>query len=268
MGYRFEKGFSGLAANVSTSPRRGIEQMTNGQGRVVVITGGTRGLGAALAEGFAREGASLALCGTDAAALAAVERRILALGVACVAELVDVTDVAATERWGGRVLDELGPPSVLINNASLLGCRVPLLEQSLEEWRRVIDVNLTGTFIGIRAFLPAMLRAGEGTVINVSSGAAIPPRVDWGAYAVSKSALESFSMNLAEELNGTGVRVYVVDPGGMRTDMRASAYPEEDPCTLKEPIATLPLFLWLTRDPDGISTGARIQADKWLAVRQ
>src|SRR5690554_1975855 len=109
-----------------------------------------------------------------------------------------------------------------------------------------------------------MLPAGNGSIINVSSGAAIPPRPGWGAYAVSKYALEGFSRNLAAELEGSGIRVNIVDPGAMRTDMRAAAYPDEDPGTLKEPEAIAPLFLWLAGDGSQGTTGQRFQADEWL----
>lgn len=124
--------------------------------------------------------------------------------------------------------------------------------------------NLNGTFNVTRAVAPLMVGAGSGSVINVSSGASLPPRVNWGAYAVSKAAVDAFSYNLAAELNGSGVRVNIVDPGAMRTSMRADAYPAEDPTTLKEAESIVPLFLWLATDRSRGVTGQRFQADEWL----
>lgn len=234
---------------------------------MVAITGASRGLGAALAEGFARAGASVAICATGADALRTVASRVEALGARCVADRVDVTDADAVADWIARATTELGAPSVLINNASVLGGRSPLAEYPVSEWREVLEVNLTGTLIVSRAVLPAMMEADDGSIINVSSGASIPPRTRWGAYGVSKAALDAFSINLARELSGTNVRVNVVDPGGMRTGMRAAAYPEEEPRTLKEPLSIVPLFLWLASDEARDVTGTRFQADEWLSAR-
>jgi NAD(P)-dependent dehydrogenase (short-subunit alcohol dehydrogenase family) len=230
-----------------------------------MITGGSEGLGLALALGFAEEGASVSICARSRDPLETARRSVAALGRPCVAEALDVTDQAAVTRWQRRTAEEIGHPDVLINNASLLGLRVPLREYPLDSWRRTIDVNLTGTLIAMQAVLPGMAANGGGSIINVSSGAAVPPRIRWGAYAVSKAALEGLSINLAAELQETGVRVNLVDPGAMRTAMRADAYPDEDPRLLKEPSALLPLFLWLAGPRSQGVSGQRIVADEWRA---
>lgn len=235
------------------------------EGRTVMITGASRGLGAALALAFAERGARVSLCARDVAALNETAGRIRELGAECVAAQVDVTDAAAVTEWTERTEAQLGPPDVLINNASVLGPRVGLAEFPLEQWRQVLEVNLTGAFVVTGAVLPGMLTAGRGSVISVTSGAAVLPRVDWGAYSVSKHALEGWSTNLARELEGTGVRVNLVDPGAMRTGMRAAAYPEEDPGTLKTPEQTTGVFLWLASDTSRGVTGRRFSADRWRA---
>jgi NAD(P)-dependent dehydrogenase (short-subunit alcohol dehydrogenase family) len=238
--------------------------MRDFQGRTVLITGASRGLGAALAEAFGRAGANVALCARGVTSLEDVDRRLRELGVATVAETVDVTDEEQVDSWVDRTRRTFGRIDAVINNASLLGPRQPLWECPIGEWQEVLDVNLTGTMIVTKAVLGPMRQARMGSIINVSSGAAIPPRKEWGPYGISKSAVEAFSFNLAAELEGTGIRVNVVDPGAMRTDMRARAYPEEDPARLKTPSSIAPLFLWLADPARGGVTGRRFQADEWL----
>jgi NAD(P)-dependent dehydrogenase (short-subunit alcohol dehydrogenase family) len=233
--------------------------------RTVMITGASRGLGAALATAFAGRGARVSICARDGTALDETADRVRGLGAECVAAEVDVTDAAAVAAWVERTEAQLGPPVVLINNASVLGPRVGLAEYPLEQWRQVLEVNLTGAFVVTGAVLPRMLAAGRGSVISVTSGAAVLPRVKWGAYSVSKYALEGWSTNLARELDGTGVRVNLVDPGAMRTGMRAAAYPAEDPATLKTPEQTTGIFLWLASDASLEVTGRRFSADRWRA---
>lgn len=237
-------------------------------GEVVAITGASRGLGAALALAAAREGADLALCARSGGALERVAGEARAAGARVVARAVDVGDGAALRRWVESAAADLGHPTVLINNASLLGSRAPLAEQPEEEWREVIEVNLTGSFLAARAALPGMLERGRGSIVQVSSGAAVVPRRRWGAYAISKLAVEGLALNLATELEGTGVRVNVVDPGAMRTEMRASAYPREDPETLKTPEETVEIFLWLAGEGSSGASGQRFQADEWLRARR
>ncbi len=228
-----------------------------------MITGASRGLGAALAKEFARAGARVALCARHLEALEETARVVRETGGECVARRLDVTDEDAVAGWVSDTIQELGPPAVLINNASVLGPRVELKDYPLESWRKAMAVNLDGVFITTDAVLPSMLRAGSGSIINVSSGAAVGARKGWGAYAVSKQAMETYSFNLAAELSGRGVRVNVVDPGAMRTEMRASAYPEEDPRTLKTPEETTGVFLWLAGSASGSMTGERLRADEF-----
>lgn len=233
-------------------------------GAVVMITGASRGLGKALATAFSRAGATVSLCARSPSSLESICAEITAAGGRCLARSVDVRDEQAVNAWVTETVEALGTPTVLINNASLLGPRSPLADFPLDSWREVLEVNLTGTLVVSRAVLRPMREARQGSIINVSSGAAIPPRKEWGAYAVSKDALEGLSINLASELEGSGVRVNIVDPGAMRTGMRAAAYPSEDPDTLKRPDTIGPLFLWLASDAAARVTGQRFQADDWM----
>lgn len=230
---------------------------------VVMITGVSRGLGRELVRAFAEAGAAVAGCARSSRELQRLRDELEADDLSADLAEVDVTDADAMVRWADRVERELGAPSVLVSNASVLGPRQPLAEHPLEEWRSVLDVNLTGSFIAARAVLPSMLRRGRGSIIQLSSGAAVPPRRDWGAYSVSKLAADGLAQNLAAELEGTGIRVNIVDPGAMRTAMRGDAYPVEDPSTLQPPAARVPIFLWLASDLAAGVTGERFRAAEW-----
>lgn len=238
--------------------------MTEGAGPVL-ITGASRGLGRALALEFARRGHDVALCARGRVELERVAAEVRGLGVRCVTEAVDVADAGEVERWVALAARELGAPAVLINNASVLGPRVDLADYPADEWEGAVAVNLNGTFFASKAVVPLMIGAGGGAILNVSSGAAIPPRVGWGAYAVSKAAVEALTRNMARELAETEIRVNAVDPGAMRTAMRAAAYPEEDPRRLKTPEETTGVFVWLAGADAKELTGERISADEWIA---
>src|SRR5581483_1297243 len=128
-----------------------------------------------------------------------------------------------------RVLGKWNAIDVLINNASILGPRETIQNYSEETWRQVIEINLNGSVYFAKAVLRPMLEAKSGVIVNVSSGAGIKGKKRWGAYAASKFALEGFTQVLRDELLDSHIRVHAFDPGAMQTDMRASAYPNEDP---------------------------------------
>lgn len=232
-------------------------------GEVVFITGASKGLGRALAAAFGDAGARLVLCARGEAALREAAEELEAGGAEVEWGVADVADAAAVDRQVARAAERFGPVSVLVSNASLLGPRVPLREHGLDEWRRVLDVNLTGTLIPILAVLPGMRAAGRGSVITVSSGVGNVARERWGAYAVSKWGVEALSRNLALEEAAAGVRVNMVDPGRLRTEMRREAYPEEDPSRPARPEDAVGVFLWLASGASAGVTGERFEALKW-----
>jgi NAD(P)-dependent dehydrogenase (short-subunit alcohol dehydrogenase family) len=233
------------------------------RGRSVLITGASRGLGRALALAFAREGARLVLCSRDAVAIEAIAEEAHAAGAPCLARAVDVTDADAVGRLVAEAEERWGPVHALVNNASVLGPRVPLRDHAPEAWRSALDVNLTGAWICCRAVLPGMRRAGTGSIINVTSSVGDEPRAGWGVYAVSKWALEGLTWNLALEEEHRGVRVNAVNPGGMRTGMRREAYPDEDPAAVPPPAEVVDVFLWLASDASAAVTGRRFEAREW-----
>ena len=234
-------------------------------GRVVLVTGAGRGLGRALVRRLVAHGALVSGCSRSRADLDALAGEFTDAQTPPLLLPADVTDAGSVARWVEAGMERFGRIDGLINNASILDERQPLRDVDLEEWRAVIDVNLTGTFIACRAVLPAMRAAGGGSIVNVSSGVGDRPRDRWGAYAVSKWALEGFSWNLALEERDAGVRVNVVDPGAMRTEMRRSAYPEEDPASLPEPKDATDVFVWLMHPDSASATGQRFVAREWAA---
>jgi NAD(P)-dependent dehydrogenase (short-subunit alcohol dehydrogenase family) len=230
-------------------------------GETVFITGASRGLGRALAHAFADAGARLVLCARGEADLAeAVDG--LPDGTEVEWGAVDVSDQGDVAALVARATERFGPIGTLINNASVLGPRAPLREHDIDAWRHVIEVNLTGTLVPTLAVLPGMRDAGRGAIINVSSGVGNIARARWGAYAVSKWGVEALSKNLALEEEDAGIRVNIVDPGRLRTEMRREAYPEEDPMKPAPPEDATGVFLWLASDESGV-TGERFRALEW-----
>lgn len=235
---------------------------TDLSGEVVFVTGASRGLGQALARAFADAGARLVLCARGEEDMARVAG---ALQETTEVEwgAVDVSDERGVAALVARAVERFGPITALVNNASILGPRVPLREHPLDEWRDVLEVNLTGTLVPTLAVLPGMRERGRGSIINVSSGVGNVARERWGAYAISKWGVEALAKNLALEESASGVRVNIVDPGRLRTEMRREAYPAEDPAKPAAPEQATDVFLWLaSQDSEGV-TGERFRALNW-----
>lgn len=232
------------------------------ENKVAMITGGSSGLGAALARRFAEAGASVSICGRHEAPLEAVCEKIEALSGLAIGVAADVTDPEQVDAWIARTLEAFGPIDAFVNNASILGERVPIEDAALDTWRQVLEVNLTGAFVCAKAIVPHLRETG-GSLINVSSGVGDHGRPLWGAYCVSKNGLEAMSEILAGELEHDGVRVNIVDPGSMRTGMRAAAYPDEDPDTLPEPYDVTDVFVYLASDRSRDVSGHRFRAKEF-----
>ncbi len=235
---------------------------TDLSGEVILTTGASRGLGRALADAFADAGARLVLCARSEEDMAAVAEA-LAGKTEVEWGAVDVTDEGAVAALVARAAERFGPITVLVNNASVLGPRVPLRDHPLDAWRSVLEVNLTGTLIPTLAVLPGMRELERGSIINVSSGVGNLARERWGAYAISKWGVEALSKNLALEEEGARVRVNIVDPGRLRTEMRREAYPDEDPRRPAPPEDATPVFLWLAGSESEGVTGQRFHALDW-----
>ena len=231
------------------------------QGKVVLVTGASQGLGRALALAYAREGASLVVNSRSEEGIRPVAGEVEELGVEVLAVAADVSRGEDARRLVEEAVGRFGRLDVLVNNAGLLGPRVAIEEYPEEEWRRVIDVNLTGPYLVSRATIPH-LREGA-SIINVVSGVSVEGRAGWGAYSVSKFGVEGLSQILAAELEDRGIRSNAVDPGGMRTKMRAAAYPGEDPQTRITPEENTAVFLYLASDESKGVTGERFKAQEF-----
>jgi NAD(P)-dependent dehydrogenase (short-subunit alcohol dehydrogenase family) len=233
-------------------------------GKVALITGGSRGIGRAIAVAYAREGARVFICARGAADLNQVVTHIRSTGGEAHARVGDKGDAAHVKAIVQAALEQFGKLDVLVNNASLLGPRVPLAEYPVSDWEEVVRVNLTGSFLMIREVLKVMIPQRSGSIINVSSGVGRIGRACWGAYAASKFGVEGLTQVLADELREFGIRANSVNPGPTRTEMRALAYPEEDPLTLPTPDHVAPVFVYLASDDSAAVTGQSFDARDWL----
>jgi NAD(P)-dependent dehydrogenase (short-subunit alcohol dehydrogenase family) len=231
------------------------------EGKVALITGASQGLGRALALEFAREGARVVVNARSEESIGPVAGEVEEVGAEVLAVAADVSREADVERLVRETVGRFDRIDVLINNAGLLGPRVGIEDYPEDEWRRVIDANLTGPFLVSKAAIPHL--SGGSSVINVVSGVSVEGRAEWGAYSVSKFGVEGLTQILAAELAERGVRVNAVDPGGMRTDMRAAAYPEEDPQTRITPEENTAVFLYLASDESEGVTGERFKAQEF-----
>ncbi len=216
---------------------------------VALVTGGSRGIGRALSIQLADTGATVYTCGRDEEALHETWSRA-GEDAELIAQSADVTEPLSMEALVARIHEESGPLDLLVNNAGLLGPLCPIEETPLEGWRRTLEVNLDGTFIATREAIPALREADSPLVLNVSSSVGRRGRGGWGAYSVSKFGLEGLTEILADELDDACV--VSVNPGGTATEMRARAYPDEDPETLPTPdeVAETMVLLARTLGPD------------------
>jgi NAD(P)-dependent dehydrogenase (short-subunit alcohol dehydrogenase family) len=231
------------------------------EGKVAMITGASQGLGRALALAYAKEGAQVVINSRSEEAIRQVAEEAESTGAEVLALAADVSKSADVEKMVGAAVERFGMIDVLVNNAGVLGPRVAIEEYPKDEWRRVIDANLTGSFLVSKAVIEHMPEGGS--IVNVVSGVSVEGRAKWGAYSVSKFGVEGLTQILAAELEERGIRANAVDPGGMRTEMRAAAYPEEDPMTRITPEENTDVFLYLASDESKGVTGERFKAQEF-----
>jgi NAD(P)-dependent dehydrogenase (short-subunit alcohol dehydrogenase family) len=228
--------------------------------KTALVTGASRGLGAALARALAARGTGVVLVARGEVELARVVASIRATGGEAHALVADVADKRAAYPLVGAAADLVGPIELLVNNASELG-PTPLrllLDTECEELERVLAVNVLGPFRLSKAVAGAMALRRAGTILNLSSDAAVNAYARWGAYSASKAALDQLGRVLAVELAEHGVRVLSVDPGEMDTAMHRAALPEADPRTLLDPALVAERILRLL-GRDDLPAGARIE---------
>lgn len=236
--------------------------------RSVLVTGASRGLGAALARDLAARGARLALVARRAEPLEAVVREIRARGGEAHAVVGDVGDKNAIHPIALAAAELVGDIDVLVHNASTLG-PTPLrllLDTECEDLERVLAVNVLGPFRLSRVVAGSMALRGRGTIVHVSSDASVSAYPTWGAYSVSKAALDHLARLWAAELGEHGVTSFSVDPGEMDTEMHAAAIPEADPKTLARPEHVAARLADMIERASEIAPGARLDAASWEAA--
>lgn len=239
---------------------------TNLTGRTALVTGASRGIGRQVALALARAGAHVIVTARTQGALEELDDEIAAVGGSSTILQLDL-------RRGDRI-DQLGPTlfqrwphiDILVANAGLLGPLSPLPHVTTDGWQMVLDVNLSANWRLIRTLDPLLKRAEAGRAIFVSAGAASATSAYWGPYAVSKAGLEALARTYALECANTAVRVSIVDPGPVRTLMRAKAYPGEDPMSLTAPEEVAPLFVELASATGG-DAPLMVSATEWLLRR-
>jgi NAD(P)-dependent dehydrogenase (short-subunit alcohol dehydrogenase family) len=231
-------------------------------GRFCLITGSSRGIGLGIARVFAGNGAIVTLHGRD--------KETLRKSLASLPESPKHNYVAADlkTRGGSETLVERFARlheklDVLVHSAGILGPKTALASYPEKDWDEVIRVNLTVPFLLTQALLPLLRKGDRPSVIFISSGLGRVGRAEWGAYAVSKFGVEGLTQVWAHELQGENIRVNAVNPGGTRTQMRAAAYPEEDPMIIPTPEDISPVFVWLARADTHIN-GQSLEARDWI----
>ena len=209
-------------------------------GRLAVVTGATRGIGAAVAIDLAARGAHVIAVGRKVDALEALDDRIKSAGGASTLVPLDLTDGPGVDRLGESIFERWGKLDILVGNAGVLGRIAPLAHIPAKVWQETLDVNVTANWRLIRTLDPVLRRSEAARCVFITSGAATKLRANWGAYAISKAALNAMIVTYAAELGTANVRANLFSPGPIRTAMRAAAVPGEDPETLPTPDEVAP----------------------------
>jgi len=232
--------------------------------RVILVTGAGRGIGAAAAMAYAAHGGQVILLGKTRSNLEAVANQIRAAGhlEPMVYTLnLETATTADYEKLEVQLDDRFGRLDGLLHNASILGPRATLDETPDAEFAQVMRVNVTATFMLTRALLPLLHRSTDASVIFTSSSVGRKGRAQWGAYAVSKFATEGLMQTLADESAGSSlIRANSLNPGGTRTQMRAEAYPDENPDRVPTPEQIMPAYLYLMGPDSAHKNGVAFDA--------
>jgi NAD(P)-dependent dehydrogenase (short-subunit alcohol dehydrogenase family) len=206
------------------------------EGKVALVTGASRGIGAATAKALAAQGAHVIITARTAKDLEAVEDAIFNAGGNATIAPLDLTDGDSIARLATAVTERWGKLDVLVLNAAMLGTLAPVPAIDGAEFARLFTLNVTAQQVLIASFDALLRKSDGGRLVALTSSVGAAPRAFWGAYGASKAALETLVASYGEEVkNLSAVRTAIVDPGRTRTQMRAKAYPGEDPATVKEP---------------------------------
>jgi NAD(P)-dependent dehydrogenase (short-subunit alcohol dehydrogenase family) len=233
-------------------------------GKIALITGASRGIGAAVAVRFAGEGAHVVLAARTVGGLEEVDDAVRAAGGAATLVPVDLREFIKIDELAGAIFDRWGRLDILVGNAAEFGVFSPLAHIDPAIWAKVVDLNLTVNWRLIRAMDPLLRAAPDGRAIFVTSGVARGVFPYWGPYAVSKAGLEMLIKLYAGEIAKTHVRANLIDPGVVRTRLRARAYPGEDPSRLPPPESVADAFVALAL-PECVRNGEVVAAAAFTA---
>ncbi|MCF8708493.1 SDR family NAD(P)-dependent oxidoreductase [Rhizorhapis sp. SPR117] len=229
-------------------------------GKLALVTGASRGIGAAIAQAFGAAGAHVVLTGRTAGGLEEVEEHIHALGGSATIAPLDLTDAESIGRLAGAISERWEALDILVLNAAMLGTLTPVAAIDPKEFARLLTLNLTAQQALIAAFDPMLRKSMDARLVAITSSVGQTPRAYWGAYGASKAALETLVLSYGEEVrNISNVRTAIIDPGATRTAMRAKAYPGEDPASLKSPETVAQAVINLVSND--VPTGYRLRVE-------
>lgn len=237
-------------------------------GRIVLVTGASRGIGQACALAMAKAGAHIIAAARTQGGLEELDDAIFAAtGEHATLTPFDLVDGGAIDRLGGAVFERFKRLDVLVHAAAMPGQLTPVSHMEPREWAKVVAINLTASYRLIRSFEPLLKASDAGRAIFFTSGVVPRPRAFFGAYAATKAGVESLVRCWADEIENTPVRSAIVNPGPMRTRMRAEAFPGEDPMTLPPPEEITPLIVDLARADRQPSPTPTIEFSEWKAAQ-
>jgi NAD(P)-dependent dehydrogenase (short-subunit alcohol dehydrogenase family) len=227
-------------------------------GQLALVTGASRGIGAATAEALAREGAHVVITARTTGGLEEVEDRIHQAGGSATIAPLDLSDGDSIARLGAAIAERWKALDLLVLNAAMLGTLTPVPHIDAKELSKLLTLNLLAQQAMIAAFDPMLRRSGDARVLAVTSSVGRHPRAYWGAYGASKAALETLLLSYADETrNFPSPKVAIIDPGATATQMRARAFPGEDPATVRPPSAVADAIVDLLKS--GFDTGHRLE---------
>jgi len=231
--------------------------------KIILVTGGSKGIGKGISKVFLDEGAKVIICAKNEDELSIAENE-LKNGAHISSIRADLTNTNDITLIFNFISKKYGKLDILVNNASILGVLSKIENYPEDLWKEVVEINLNAQFYITKALIPLLKNSDNGSIINLSSTVGRQGRADWGAYSASKFGLEALTQILAQELKEYNIRVNSVNPGGTRTDMRAGAYPNEDPLTLPTPLDIAPVFVYLASDESIGDTGKEFNARDWI----
>ncbi len=229
-------------------------------GKLALVTGASRGIGAATAEALGAAGAHVILVARTASALETIDDRIHEAGGNATIAPLDLTDGESIGKLAAAVAERWGKLEILVLNAAMLGSLTPVEHIDAKEYGRVLGLNLLANQAMIAAFDPLLRKAERADVVALTSSVGNEPRAFWGAYGSSKAALETLLGAYADETGHSGrIRVHIVDPGATRTRMRQLAFPGEDPDSVKPPEVVAASIL--ERVQSDVPTGGKLRVE-------